>query len=473
MKMRADMRPEAQTGNFFHSVYLDKELCVGCTTCIKRCPTQAIRVRDGKAHIAEERCIDCGECIRTCPKGAKKWISDPLAVMEGYDIKVALPAPSLYGQFGVDTAPDTVFLALRDIGFDEVFDVAWGAARLGLATKEYLDAAGPRPMISSACPVVVRLVQLRFPSLIPQLVHLLPPFEIAARELRRRLEASIAGGGDKGNRGANRTTDGQPRIGVFFISPCTSKVTAIRNPLGYVRSEVDAVFSFQDIYAPLKKAIQRRKAAGESTCAGSGPPSKMGRIEGLGGGFGWARSDGELEALNVPGAVSVDGIDNLIALLEEIDNGKLGDIPYIEALACPGGCVGGPMVVANPHVARTAIKAVSVSQKGEEAPEARSFNGGFDEGPSAAGIGRSADAGFEALEWEEELPPKPVMVLDRDLEKALAMAERLEELAASLPGLDCGACGAPDCRALAEDIVKGEAELDDCIVRLRRKTSDS
>jgi len=64
-------------------------------------------------------------------------------------------------------------------------------------------------------------------------------------------------------------------------------------------------------------------------------------------------------------------------------------------------------------------------------------------------------------------------VLDRDLEKALAMAERLEELAASLPGLDCGACGAPDCRALAEDIVKGEAELDDCIVRLRRKTSDS
>ncbi len=100
MKTRADMRPEAQTGNFFHSVYLDKELCVGCTTCIKRCPTQAIRVRDGKAHIAEERCIDCGECIRTCPKGAKKWISDPLAVMEGYDIKVALPLPRSTGNSG-------------------------------------------------------------------------------------------------------------------------------------------------------------------------------------------------------------------------------------------------------------------------------------------------------------------------------------------------------------------------------------
>jgi iron only hydrogenase large subunit-like protein len=456
MKPKTESPAVGQAANLFHSVYLDEELCVGCTTCIKRCPTQAIRVRGGKAHIAEERCIDCGECIRACPKGAKKWISDPLAVMEGYDIKIALPAPSLYGQFGTDTAPDLVFSALRDIGFDEVFDVAWGAARLGSATKEYFGKAGPRPAISSACPVVVRLVQLRFPSLVPQLVHLLPPFEIAARELRRRLSTQLAPDAGKKDRGEKKASGAEQRIGVFFISPCTSKVTAIRNPLGYEKSEVDAVFSFQDIYAPLKKAVQKRKASGEQSGAGSRLSSRMERIEGLGGGFGWARSDGELEALNVKGAVSVDGIDNLIALLEEIDNGKLGDIPYIEALACPGGCVGGPMAVANPHVARTAIKAVSVSQAGGEAPASMDLG-----------------AGLEALEWEYELPPKPVMILDRNLQKALAMAEKLEELAAGLPGLDCGACGAPDCRALAEDIVKGNAELDDCIVRLRKKNFDT
>ena len=55
-----------------HSVMLDKELCMGCINCIKRCPTEAIRVRDGKAHILKERCIDCGECIRICPHHAKK-----------------------------------------------------------------------------------------------------------------------------------------------------------------------------------------------------------------------------------------------------------------------------------------------------------------------------------------------------------------------------------------------------------------
>ena len=33
---------------FYHSVRLDEDLCKGCINCIKRCPTQAIRVQDGK-----------------------------------------------------------------------------------------------------------------------------------------------------------------------------------------------------------------------------------------------------------------------------------------------------------------------------------------------------------------------------------------------------------------------------------------
>ena len=49
---------------FFHSVTLDRDLCHGCINCVKRCPTEAIRVRDGKAKILSDRCIDCGECIR-------------------------------------------------------------------------------------------------------------------------------------------------------------------------------------------------------------------------------------------------------------------------------------------------------------------------------------------------------------------------------------------------------------------------
>ncbi|UKI38473.1 MAG: 4Fe-4S binding protein [Clostridiales bacterium] len=58
--------------NIIHSVTLDKEKCKGCTKCIQLCPTQAIRVRNGKARIIKEKCIDCGECINVCPYHAKR-----------------------------------------------------------------------------------------------------------------------------------------------------------------------------------------------------------------------------------------------------------------------------------------------------------------------------------------------------------------------------------------------------------------
>lgn len=453
------------SGTIFHSVYLDASRCVGCTTCVRRCPTQAIRVRDGKAHITEERCIDCGECIRACPKGAKKSVSDPLVLMDGYDIRVALPAPSFYGQFGMDSPPRRVFEALRAIGFDEVFDVAWGAEALTGAISAFGRGDVARPLVSSACPVVVRLIQLRFPSLIENLVPFLPPVEVAAREVRARLAADPSA--------VSRSADGRSavgrRVGVFFISPCTSKVTAIKAPLGYAGSQVDAVFSFQDIYAPVRKALKATSRELHSR------EPALPRIGGLGSGFGWARSDGELEALEIPGAVSVDGIENVIALLEAIDNGKLADIPYIEALACPGGCVGGPMAVENPHVARTTMKAISRAEYGARAESGAAEKRARADGRAADAAALEADGGVAAaapaLRWEEEVLPRPAMVLDRDMGRALAMEERLEEIAASLPGLDCGACGAPDCRALAEDVVKGCAKVDDCIVRIKEMSA--
>ena len=44
----------------YHSVRLDKDLCKGCTNCLTHCPTAAIRVRGGRAHILDNLCIDCG-----------------------------------------------------------------------------------------------------------------------------------------------------------------------------------------------------------------------------------------------------------------------------------------------------------------------------------------------------------------------------------------------------------------------------
>ena len=106
---------------FYHSVRLEAALCKGCINCIKRCPTQAIRV--GKF------CIDCGECIRICPHHAKIATYDKLEVMRQYEYTVALPAPSLYSQFNNLEDVNIVLNALKLMGFDDVFEVS-GAAEI-------------------------------------------------------------------------------------------------------------------------------------------------------------------------------------------------------------------------------------------------------------------------------------------------------------------------------------------------------
>lgn len=427
----------------FHSVQLDADLCVGCTTCIKFCPTKAIRVRNRKAKIFEDRCIDCGECIRRCPKGAKKAVSDHLFILDAFDIKVALPAPSLYAQFGLQYIQRDIFHALHQIGFDEVFDVAWGALIATNLTRRILVSTELKPRISSACPVVVRLIQQRFPSLLPNLIPLLPPSEIAAIEAKKRLEGAPG------------------KIGIFFLSPCTAKVTSVRSPLGYSRSAIDAVISFGDIFPALKRALDSPSPSESSDLRAHRRLLPL--ISNLEPGIGWARSDGELDALKIENAVSVDGISNVIELLEAVENRKVGSIDYIEALACPGGCVGGPMAVENPHIARATMR-----QKYQNTAQAEEKIAAFDAerntGPDVhpqppEHVARLSPS---ECEWTHAIAPNPVLVLDADLSKALEMAENIEKIRAQLPGIDCGACGAPDCDAFAEDIVRGQSSLDEC-----------
>ena len=123
---------------FYHSVRLDEELCKGCINCLKRCPTQAIRVQDGKARINKKFCIDCGECIRVCPHHAKHAVYDRLEEMERFRYKVALPAPSLYSQFNNLDDINVVLHALLLMGFDDVFEVSAAAELVSEATRAYL-----------------------------------------------------------------------------------------------------------------------------------------------------------------------------------------------------------------------------------------------------------------------------------------------------------------------------------------------
>ena len=131
-----------------------------------------------------------------------------------------------------------VLNALIRMGFDDVFEVGAAAELVSEATRQYIsEHEGQIPLISTACPSVVRLIRVRFPNLIPHLLPLNPPVEVAAvLAARRAMEQT-----------------GLPRekIGIMFISPCPSKVTYAKAPLGTEKSEVDKVLAIKDVYPKL------------------------------------------------------------------------------------------------------------------------------------------------------------------------------------------------------------------------------
>ena len=416
---------------YYHSVTLDKDKCVGCTNCLKRCPTEAIRVRGGRAHIIDERCIDCGECIRVCEHHAKIANTNPLSAINGFPYKIALPAPSLYGQFKNLRSISDVIEGLKMMGFDAVYEVARGADIVSVAVMERMKEPDcPRPLISSSCPAVVRLIQTRFPELIDNIVDVRSPMEVAASQARSEFA---------------REKGVDPKdIGCFFITPCAAKMTAIRKPLGHEKSAVDGAISFLEVYGLLsgqiKKAVKPEDA-----------PSPRATSFGI----GWARTGGEAGAVQQEESLAVDGIDNVIRVLEEIEDNRLPGLRFFEGMACFGGCIGGPLSFENPFIARNRIRKLVLSL-----PKVRP-----QDVVSPEEISGMADEIF----CDKPLEPVKVMQLGKDVREALHNMERVEELSKKLPGLDCGSCGSPSCQALAEDIVLGYATEMDCLVLLKER----
>lgn len=407
-----------------HSVVLDVNKCTGCTTCARRCPTEAIRIVDGHAQINDDRCIDCGECIRLCQHNAKKAMCSKFEHYTDYKWKIALPAPSLFGQFNGLEDVDEVLQGLLDIGFDEVYEVAKAAEFVSAYTREYLRTEGiKKPVISSACPVITRLISLRFPYLKDNILPILPPVEVAAIQAR-----------EKAKREHPELEDSD--IATFFISPCAAKISYIRNGFGSYRSHVDVAVSLSDIYFLLIGAMKRDNAPSVS--------SEAGMI-----GIGWAASGGESAAILNDSYLAADGIENCIQVLESIENGNIPQLEFVELDACTGGCVGGVMTIENPFIAKTRLQTVR-----RYLPVSRNF--------------LSKDDSFVPPEFiSSELPAyTPISRLSDNIGESMRMMARIQQIRETLPGIDCGACGSPTCRAFAEDIVRGIAGEDrKCIVQ--------
>ena len=297
-----------------HSVSLNVDKCCGCTHCLKRCPTEAIRIRNGRAQIDASRCIDCGECIRVCPHKAKRAVTDKISDIPKDKYKIALPAPSLYGQFDNLDDIDFVIRGLLDWGFDEVYEVASAAEIVSDYTRRYMKRADiPKPVISSACPVIARLIALRYPFLADNLLPILSPMDIAAKNAR---EAALK----------KHPELKDEDICTVFISPCPAKVSYVKNKTAG-NSYVDLVVSMSDFYFELLGVMKKEISPI--------PASNTGMI-----GISWASAGGEATAVFNEKYLAADGIENANRVLEEIDNGSFPNLEFVELNACPGGCVG-------------------------------------------------------------------------------------------------------------------------------------
>jgi iron only hydrogenase large subunit-like protein len=415
-------QPLNKTG-FHHALRVQEDICTGCSHCLRVCPTDAVRIRHGKSHINENKCIDCGECYRACPVSAVHVEQDDLQGMFKFRYRVALIPSVFLSQFPDSCTREMVYGALYEIGFTGVYEIERMAPLLIRAQQEWLASQPEKGVsISAFCPAIVRLIQVRFPGLTKQLMLVKPPVDAAAWYCRQSLL-------DQGAR--------EEEIGLFYFTPCAAKIAAVKSPVGESFSLINGVANLNAIYNKVLLHLNNKQNL--QIPAGVEDPLMQEGIR-------WALTQGE--AMHHRGrALAIDGIQNVIEFLEKLENDDAGEIDFLELRACDQGCPGGILVSGNRFlITERMLEKSRQSVTGSNSDQRESIPANIKDHLQLASI-----------------HPRPSLALDTDMGKAMKKLEKVRKLMCYLPGFDCAACGAPSCQALAEDTVRAEANISDCV----------
>jgi iron only hydrogenase large subunit-like protein len=414
---------------FHHALNIREEVCIGCSHCMRVCPTEAIRVRDGKSRLDPNRCIDCGECFRVCPVEAITIEDDDFNKIFDYTSRIALVPAIFMGQFPEDITAAQIFAGIKDLGFTHVFEVEQGVEILRFAMTEYAKTHEHlRPLISSFCPAVIRLIQVKFPSLTDNIMLLRPPLDVSAMYYRKKLV----------DQGAN-----EEEMGIFYVTPCAAKIAAVKSPVGEESSVVTGVINMDVLYNKVYRII-KKGGSHNFDVPGIRPLSSYS--------ITWSLTGGESELMHGR-CLAIDEIHNVIAFLEKVENEEIGDIDFLELRACDQSCAGGVLTNGNRFLTtdRLRKRARVRKEKGDEPGK-----------PEEKAITAYHDYLTDNISLTT-LYPRSMHKFDDDMGIAMKKMNRFNELKKIFPQVDCGVCGAPSCQALAEDIVKEKANLTDCI----------
>ncbi|HNW52779.1 MAG TPA: [Fe-Fe] hydrogenase large subunit C-terminal domain-containing protein, partial [Bacteroidales bacterium] len=384
----------------------------------------AIRVRNGKAILYENRCVDCGECFKACPVRAIFIDQDDFKRIQSFNYRIALVPAVFFGQFPEEISHNQIYNAILANGFTHIYEVETGVDLLANEVKAYVKShPESKPLISSFCPAIIRLVQVKFPALTDNIILLKPQLDITALYCRKELA-------DQGINPAE--------IGVFYITPCAAKIAANKSPVGEEYSMITGVINMDTLYNKVYKYIRNDRSARQPEI----PLKPLSRTAQQ-----WTLTHGE--ANHIPGrSLAIDEIHNVIEFLEKIENDEIGDIDFLELRACDESCAGGVLLSANRFLVAERLRRYTPAVDNTSAPE--------------GGINSYKDYLLKRMKIHS-INPRSMMKLDENMEEAMRKMDKSSQMLRCLPLTDCGACGSPNCQAFANDIALGEAEIRQCI----------
>ena len=412
-------------------IYTEVTSCRDCYKCVRSCPVKAIQIKEGHAMIIKDLCIYCGRCVHVCPNSAKKVRDDrdrvKLAISTGRRVICSL-APSYASEFhGYEKE---LLTALKKLGFAAVSETAIGAALVSEALDIYAkEHDGKAPFIGTACPTVVELVKKYYPDEVDKLSPVPSPLQTHAAYLRHIYNDDFS---------------------IAFIGPCIAKKMEADTTQGYP----DFALTFNELREWLSEegiALDAIDAEDVDFIPAKAGTSTIYPIEGgqIATSEIWSgRSFGS-------DALAFSGIDQVMSALNE----KTFPLPFLELLACEGGCINGPAT--DESVSMTARKKAASSHTLERLDSPDLFTGdeefarlllekGYgilhNAGPKAEGNGRGKHS-------------------EDEIRRALVELGKITKA----DELNCGGCGYNTCRDMAIAYLDGMAEVEMCVTKMRKE----
>ena len=437
-------------------VSFNSQDCTGCGACVKVCPTKAIRIKDGKSLLLVDNCIGGGECVNVCPRECITPTTSPFEFFKKTRFPVVLVPPVLYSQFS-HTTPDKVLKGLKKMGFKHTVDLSYFLTLFKKATELHLKSLGPkqgRPVISSLCPVVLRLIAFRFPSLMDLLHPVLRPVSVMVKDVAPFIAKHH--GIDIGE------------ITIFYLNPCPTKMTLESSTIHHNTPYLARTIGINQIYAELKQKIKEienismtsSRRSGFETVSNSdldtGPdPSSDTGFEPefefeeppTGNTLLWGISGGETAGTTIKNAIAISGMNQTIEYLEKIEMGLFTEYDFIEFRTCREGCVGGSLCAVDKYAAKNNL--LQHMARLEIRPRHRN---------------NPLKNIYSQERFYDKLTSSKMEKIFGQKKEPLSIESltRINRIYNQLPGFNCSACGAPDCLTFAEDVVRKRALISQC-----------